>query len=194
MADKTDPAKESVVIKEDIFKKLVKKGEKAGFLSFAEVNNAISDDLKSSDQLEDVLVQFKEHGIELRDMEKPKKTKEKSRIKPTKKHIAKERSKKSSSMDEDTEKRDLTATRKERSDLEFGAVTDPVKMYLKEMGMVTLLSREGEIEIAKKIEMGERDMLRAMLDCPFSLDTIFTYGDKMERKWHPPQTCFKRCG
>lgn len=71
--------------------------------------------------------------------------------------------------------------------MEFGAVTDPVKMYLKEMGMVTLLSREGEIEIAKKIEQGERDVLRSMLDCPISLSTIFIYGDKMEKKSMRPK-------
>jgi RNA polymerase primary sigma factor len=71
--------------------------------------------------------------------------------------------------------------------MEFGAVTDPVKMYLKEMGMVTLLSREGEIEIAKKIERGERDILRAMLDCPIALSTIFVYGAKMEKKSMRPK-------
>jgi RNA polymerase primary sigma factor len=60
-------------------------------------------------------------------------------------------------------------------------------MYLKEMGMVTLLSREGEIEIAKKIEVGERDVLRAMLDCPISLNTIFLYGKKMERRSMRPK-------
>ena len=49
------------------------------------------------------------------------------------------------------------------------------------MGMVTLLSREGEIEIAKKIEQGERNILRAMLDSPIALATIFMYGEKMER-------------
>jgi len=87
--------------------------------------------------------------------------------------------------DQDIEKqshKDMFSSKRDRADIEFGAVTDPVKMYLKEMGMVTLLSREGEIEIAKKIERGERDVLRSMLDCPISLSTIFMYGDKMERK------------
>ncbi|WP_299981369.1 RNA polymerase sigma factor RpoD, partial [Desulfobacula sp.] len=83
--------------------------------------------------------------------------------------------------------KELVSSKKSRSDIEFGAVTDPVKMYLKEMGMVTLLSREGEIEIAKKIELGERDVLRAMLDCPISLSTIFIYGDKMEKKSMRPK-------
>jgi RNA polymerase primary sigma factor len=85
------------------------------------------------------------------------------------------------------DKKDPFASVRERADLEFGAVTDPVKMYLKEMGMVTLLSREGEIEIAKKIEVGERDVLRAMLDCPISLNTIFLYGKKMERRSMRPK-------
>ncbi|MCP4721332.1 MAG: RNA polymerase sigma factor RpoD, partial [Desulfobacteraceae bacterium] len=84
-------------------------------------------------------------------------------------------------------KKDVLSAKKDKPDLEFGAVTDPVKMYLKEMGMVTLLSREGEIEIAKKIENGERNILRAMLNCPISLTTIFMYGKKMEKKSMRPK-------
>ncbi len=190
MADKASPAEDMVVIEEDIFNKLLKKGEKTGVLSFAEVNNAISDDLKSSDQLEDIILKFKEKGIELKDMEKAGRAKAKStkpKAKPARKPTLKDKGGNMSHLDEDSDKNQSLVSRKDRTDLEFGAVTDPVKMYLKEMGMVTLLSREGEIEIAKKIEVGERDMLRAMLDCPFSLDTIFRYGDRMERKCIRPK-------
>ncbi|MBU0995568.1 MAG: RNA polymerase sigma factor RpoD [Proteobacteria bacterium] len=60
---------------------------------------------------------------------------------------------------------------------EFGSVTDPVKMYLREMGLVTLLSREGEIEIAKKIELGEQEILRAMLDTTITVDSIISLAN-----------------
>ncbi|WDP86128.1 MAG: RNA polymerase sigma factor RpoD [Desulfobacter sp.] len=186
MAGKDNKSGESVVISKNEMRKLIKKGEKNGVLSFAEINDAISDDLKSFDQIDDIVVQFKEMGIELVDEEGGKKSgKKKAAAKPKK--TAAKKKKTADSQKEDTEKKDLFAPKKDRADMEFGAVTDPVKMYLKEMGMVTLLSREGEIEIAKKIEVGERDVLRAMLDCPLALNTIFMYGQKMERKSMRPK-------
>ncbi len=221
MAGKTDKSGENVVISKKELQKLIKKGEKNGSLSFAEINDAISDDLKSLDQIEDIVMQIKELGIKLVDKEKEKikkaikKVAKKATVKKiatkaekkktaTKKTTKKETkaagkktaknkkaSKKEIKKDAEKEKKqkakNLFPPKKAGADVEFGAVTDPVKMYLKEMGMVTLLSREGEIEIAKKIERGERDVLRAMLDCPLSLSTIFIYGDKMEEKSMRPK-------
>ena len=226
MAGRTKKSGENVVISKKELQKLIKKGEKTGSLSFAELNDAISDDLKSLDQIEDVVIQFKELGIKLVDKEKEK-AKKKATVKKQatvkKKTVTKKKTntadkknklatktaktgtkktktatKKSKAVTkkakataaikkaktiaknkEEAEKRkakekeqvvkDLLAPKKNGSDIEFGTVTDPVKMYLKEMGMVTLLSREGEIEIAKKIEKGEHDILRAMLDTPIAL-------------------------
>lgn len=190
MAGTTKKSGEDVVISKKALIKLIKKGEKLGSLSFAEINDAISDDLKSLDQIEDIVLQFKELGIKLVDKEKEalKKTEKKTSVKKKTKAATKKKktaaAPKKSAADK---KKDLFAPKKDRADIEFGAVTDPVKMYLKEMGMVTLLSREGEIEIAKKIEQGERDILRSMLDCPLSLLTIFMYGDKMEKKSMRPK-------
>jgi RNA polymerase primary sigma factor len=207
MAGKTNTSGEDVVISKKELKKLIKKGEKNGSLSFAEINDAISDDLKSLDQIDDIVVQLKELGIRLVDKEKEKikKATKKNAAKGTTKSsinksakdkkIAKGKSKKVSGKEKDKKeekvkkpvKKDLFPVKKSSSDIEFGAVTDPVKMYLKEMGMVTLLSREGEIEIAKKIEKGEHDILRTMLDCPIALSTIFIYGAKMEKKSMRPK-------
>ncbi|MCK4767203.1 MAG: RNA polymerase sigma factor region1.1 domain-containing protein, partial [Desulfobacula sp.] len=72
MAGKTNKSGENVMISKKELQKLVKKGEKNGSLSFAEINDAMSDDLKSLDQIEDVVVQFKELGIKLVDKEKEK--------------------------------------------------------------------------------------------------------------------------
>ena len=60
-------------------------------------------------------------------------------------------------------------------------MTDPVKMYLREMGMVTLLSREGEVEIAKKIEEGEQDVLKALLETSLGVKYILDFGDLIEK-------------
>jgi len=200
MAGKTNTSGENVVINKKELKKLIKKGEKTGSLSFAEINDAISDDLKSLDQIEDIVMQIKELGIKLVDKEKEKTkkaTKKSTAKKPAKagnKKAAKNKTKKDTKKETETKKKEGKKTAKDlfppktaKSDVEFGAVTDPVKMYLKEMGMVTLLSREGEIEIAKKIELGERNILRAMLDSPIALFTIFMYGEKMERKSMRPK-------
>ena len=130
MAGKTDKSGENVMISEKELQKLIKKGEKKGSLTFAEINNAISDELESLDQIEDIVIQLKDLGIKLVDMEKKKKTDAKSAA--GKAAAAKEDGKKS--------KKDLFSAKKEKTDIEFGAVTDPVKMYLKEMGMVTLPS------------------------------------------------------
>ncbi len=214
MAGKTKSSGENVSISKQALKKLIEKGEKNGSLSFAEINDSISDDIQSLDEIEDIVMEIKSHGIKLVDLEKQKtkQPKKKAAAKPKstakakakktstrtskktaaaktgKKSTAKQSKEKSAGSDQkkgsDKEKqtRELFSAKKEKSDIEFGAVTDPVKMYLKEMGMVTLLSREGEIEIAKKIETGERDILRAMLDCPLTISTIFMYGEKMEKK------------
>ena len=63
---------------------------------------------------------------------------------------------------------------------DYGSVTDPVKMYLREMGLVTLLSREGEVEIAKKIEAGEQDVLKALLETTIGVDFILDLGRRIE--------------
>ena len=77
---------------------------------------------------------------------------------------------------------------------DFGSVTDPVKMYLREMGMVTLLSREGEVEIAKKIEEGEQNVLKALLETSLGVKYILEFGDLIEKGALRPKTCIAGCG
>ncbi len=193
MAEKTNQPGENVVISEIELQKLIEKGEKNGVLSFAEINDAISDDLSSFDQIDDLVVDLRERGIKLVDREKE--AVRKTVTKPKKPIARKPMVNKNKMDDMDSQsgedgkgdKKDPFSPKGAGSDLEFGAVTDPVKMYLKEMGMVTLLSREGEIQIAKKIEEGERDILKSMLNCPISLATIFMYGEKMEAKSMRPK-------
>ena len=66
-------------------------------------------------------------------------------------------------------------------DSEFGRTTDPVRMYMREMGSVELLTREGEIEIAKRIEDGLRHMIQAISACPTTMQEILDLADKVEK-------------
>ncbi len=214
------------LIEEKEFKKLIKKGKKNGTLSYAEINKVISDDLTSSEQVDDIVVHLESIGIKLLDKgkstkkklakakkdtkkikkaDKPKKisakdskskkskkdSKQKAKSKVEKEEKSKKKKKKTKTDKSKTDtmktkdaketKKDTKPKRGRRlrkpssSDADFGTVTDPVKMYLREMGMVTLLSREGEIKIAKKIESGERDILRVMLDTPLAVSVILVF-------------------
>src|SRR5207342_219184 len=66
-------------------------------------------------------------------------------------------------------------------DSEFGRTTDPVRMYMREMGSVELLTREGEIEIAKRIEDGLRHMIQAISACPTTIAEILSLADRIEK-------------
>ena len=193
MAAASVESSEKDTISREMLKQLIEKGKNEGCLSYAEINEAISNDIKSSDQIDNILSMFQKLGIELVDLEKEK---SKIRTSGAKKGegatASSENSGAQSSADTKTKKGAAAKGKQARkavfsaggpdADMEFGAVTDPVKMYLREMGMVTLLSREGEITIAKKIEVGEREVLKAMLASPLTVVKLLGIGDKMEEQ------------
>ncbi len=118
-------------------------GREKGYLMYEEVNDLLPEELNSSDEIDDILVLLGEQGIELVDSE--------DRI-PHK--------------DEAKEFRDDDATRDDggRADLPPGLekTNDPVRLYLREMGTVSLLTKDGEIRIARRIERGEQKVMRAL--------------------------------
>ena len=122
--------KETKSISEKAMKNLITHGKKQGFLSYGEINKSLPDDMLLPDQIDETLTMFSELGIDIIDENNEKLTKSKTVPTPA------------------------AAKKADSSMPDYGTVTDPVKMYLREMGMVTLLSREGEVEIAKKIEAG----------------------------------------
>ncbi|MBW2515825.1 MAG: RNA polymerase sigma factor RpoD [Deltaproteobacteria bacterium] len=136
-------------------KKLLAKGKKQGFLSYDEINELLPSELLSPEQIDETLIMFDENEIEVVD----EKTKKKLIGKQKKKH-----------------KKPIGHALRET---DFGTVTDPVKMYLREMGLVTLLSREGEVEIAKKIEAGEQEVLHALLETTTGVESIITLGEEI---------------
>ncbi|MEA3231604.1 MAG: RNA polymerase sigma factor RpoD [Thermodesulfobacteriota bacterium] len=83
------------------------------------------------------------------------------------------------------------AKAKAASTADYGRINDPVKLYLREMGMVTLLSREGEVEIAKEIEAGEREVLKALIDTQTGVECILDLSVKMEQGLARPRYILK---
>ena len=132
--------------------KLISKGKKLGFLTYDEINKALPDDTLSLEQIDETLIMLNDLDIEIIDEKKNKLTRSK-KIK-------------------------ISAT----PSPDFGSVTDPVKMYLREMGLVTLLSREGEVVIAKKIEAGEQEVLKALIDTNIVAECIIGLGNQIENR------------
>ena len=146
-------------IQSDEFKKLLSLGEEKGFLTYDDVNDMLPPDLNSSEQIDDIIMLFGEKNIDIIDMEQGEKLVVKKPV-------------------EDV----LPSKFPEALALVPGAgkTGDPVKMYLREMGLVSLLSREGEVEIAKKIEEGARETMWAIFSLTVSIDEVLSIGEKLE--------------
>ena len=166
MKNQTEKQNKATTSKKAI-KQLLAKGKKQGYLSYDEINELLPAELLSPEQIDETLIMFDENEIEVVD----EKTKNKLITKKKKK-----------------EKRPITG---EISDTDFGTVTDPVKMYLREMGLVTLLSREGEVEIAKKIEAGEQEVLHALLETKIGAESIILLSEEIENESIRPKNVFR---
>ena len=139
-------------------KALMEIGREKGFLTYDEISDALPQDIVETDRIDDVLNLFSEHDIKIIDSNK------KMEPKPT---VVEE----PKPEEEDKEDEDYETS--------YGKSTDPVRMYLRKMGAVALLTREGEVEIAKRIEDGERDVLLAVLGSPVAIREILDLGDKL---------------
>lgn len=139
-------------------KQLITRGKKQGYLTYKELNDSLPDGEVSSDQIDEMMMVFNELDIEIIDGKKVGVLEHKAQ-----KRVLQQTPASASDSDKDT----------------FGRVTDPVKMYLREMGLVSLLSREGEVEIAKQIEAGEQQVLIALVECPIGVRAIVNLGEKL---------------
>jgi RNA polymerase primary sigma factor len=146
-------------IQSDEFKKLLSLGEEKGFLTYDDVNDMLPPDVNSSDQIDDIIMLFGEKNIDIIDTEQGEKLVVKKPV-------------------EDV----LPSKFSEALTLVpgVGKTGDPVKMYLREMGLVSLLSREGEVEIAKKIEEGARETMWAIFSLTVSIAEVLNIGEKLE--------------
>ena len=137
-------------------KELISKGKEQGYLTYAEVNDHLPAEIVDPDQVEEIIAMIVDMGISV------------SEVPPDDDEIS--ISDKTSNTDEDAA--DEAAAVLATVDGEFGRTTDPVRMYMREMGTVELLTREGEIKIAKRIEDGLRQVLRALGTYPETINVL----------------------
>jgi len=161
--------KEDAETRRTRLKTLIKLGKDRGFLTYAEINDHLPDDLVDAEQIEAIISTFGDMGIQVYDQAPDQEqlliTAESAQVAPT---------------DEDVEEQAEAAL--STVDSEFGRTTDPVRMYMREMGSVELLTREGEIEIAKRIEEGLRHMVQAISACPTTVREILDLAEKVEKE------------
>lgn len=146
----------------ELLRTLVSKGLKQGFVTFNDINDVFSDYVLSSDNIDETISMLQDSGInvlEQSDEDEANSIIEENRIKDE--------------MDED----DVSDTSIKSWD--FGQTDDPIRMYLCEMSSVELLSREGEIEIAKKIKSEKVNMLRSLVESPIVLRTFMSWRDDL---------------
>ncbi|OJZ19430.1 MAG: RNA polymerase sigma factor RpoD, partial [Thiobacillus sp. 65-29] len=147
-------------------KNLIILGKERGFLTYAEINDHLPDEVLDADQIEGVISMINDMGIQVYDEAPDAETLLMQEAAPA---VA----------DEDVvaeAEQALTTV-----DSEFGRTTDPVRMYMREMGSVDLLTREGEIEIAKRIEEGLRHMVQAISSCPLTIQQILDMAAQVEK-------------
>src|SRR5438552_15309859 len=148
-------------------KNLIVLGKERSYLTYAEINDHLPDDILDAEQIEGIISMINDMGIQVYDEAPDAETLLMSEAAPT-----------AAADDVDEEAAEAAAT---TLDSEFGRTTDPVRMYMREMGSVELLTREGEIEIAKRIEEGLKYMIMAISACPMTVAQILDLAAKIER-------------
>ena len=151
--DKNKPTDAPIIDNKDLSKKsLIKKGKLRGYVTHDELNAAFSEEEMNSEQIDEFMGSLNEMNITVVDVFDEAET--------------------NLSNDEGTKKANLTENENNSSD-------DPVRMYLKEMGSVELLSREGEIAIAKRIEAGREMMVGGVCEIPIIIQTLLKFKSEI---------------
>ena len=145
-------------------KKLIARGKEKGFLTYAEVNDHLPDDIVDPEQIEDIISMINDMGIEVHEF-----------VPDTETLLLNENP---VSADDDVVAEEAAAALA-AVDSEFGRTTDPVRMYMREMGTVELLTREGEIQIAKRIEEGMTQVLTALASYPLTSAALLRTYDSI---------------
>ncbi len=144
----------------DYVNQLIDKGKEKGFLTYEEVNSILPSEIVSPEQIDNLMIMFVEMGIEIIDgvqkaiISKPKLQKTLEEIE--------------------------TETEEEIEQVNFKKFNDPVMIYMREMGSFSLLNREEEIEIAKRIEEGEKEVAAVVLNAPLVVRELISTGEKLK--------------
>ncbi|MEQ8658558.1 MAG: RNA polymerase sigma factor RpoD [Hyphomicrobiales bacterium] len=143
-------------------KKMIKAAKKRGFVTYDELNAVLPSDQVASEQIEDTMAMLNDMGINVVEAEEAEETAEST----------------STAVAETTSKAVATTAKREPTD----RTDDPVRMYLREMGTVELLSREGEIAIAKRIEAGREAMIAGLCESPLTFQAIIIWRDELNEE------------
>ena len=147
-------------------KSLIARGREQGYLTYAEISDHLPEALVDADQIEDIIGMIQEMGISV------------SEVAPDGDDLGLADESRAASDEDATE--EAVAVLASQVDAEFGRTTDPVRMYMREMGTVDLLNRQGEIEIAKRIEEGLIDVTRALAFYPPTIETLLEHYARIE--------------
>jgi RNA polymerase primary sigma factor len=146
-------------------KQLIAKGKEQGYLTYTEVNDHLPPSIVETDQIEDIVRMINDMGIMVQET-----------APDVVDHTL------SDSAVSDDEAAEAAAAALATVDSEFGRTTDPVRMYMREMGTVELLTREGELQIAKRIEDGLNQVLNALSVYPRSIEKLIEIFDRVDRE------------
>ena len=139
-------------------KKMVAKGKERGYVTYDELNAALPPEDASSEQIEDTMAMLSEMGINV---------------------VENEEQEEAASNDDEAEEKKESSAAGNVDENDLGRTDDPVRMYLREMGSVELLSREGEIAIAKRIEAGRDMMIGGICESPLTIQAIVRWHDAL---------------
>ena len=160
LAQATQAKKEKKV---DDVKNLIDLGKEKGFLTYEEVNDVLPPDVTSPEVIDDIMVLFSDMDIEILDSESAEK------------RAAKKKSESVSPVKEGSE------TISSFDDSTYGKTDDPMRMYLREMGQIPLLSREGEITIAKRIEEGQLEVCQATVSTQVAINAVLELAEQLKK-------------
>eukprot|EP01114_Cavostelium_apophysatum_P015105 TRINITY_DN4051_c0_g1_i1.p1 TRINITY_DN4051_c0_g1~~TRINITY_DN4051_c0_g1_i1.p1 ORF type:complete len:889 (-),score=308.17 TRINITY_DN4051_c0_g1_i1:1549-4215(-) len=146
-------------------KNLINMGKERGYLTHAQINDQLPENIVDPEAIEGIIATFNDMGIAIYERAPEAEMMLLSDNVPT------------ATSDDEVEA--AAATALSTVDSDFGRTTDPVRMYMREMGAVSLLTREGEIEIAKRIEEGLKDMVQAISACPTTISEIIALSHKI---------------
>ncbi|MET3131499.1 RNA polymerase primary sigma factor [Oxalobacteraceae bacterium GrIS 1.11] len=148
-------------------KGLINMGKERGFLTYAEINDQLPENIIDPEAIEGIIATFNDMGIAVYERA------------PDAESLLLTDNVATVTSDDEVEA--AAATALSTVDSDFGRTTDPVRMYMREMGAVALLTREGEIEIAKRIEGGLKDMIQAISACPTTIAEIVALSQKIAK-------------
>jgi RNA polymerase primary sigma factor len=150
-------------------KKMIARGRERGFVTYDEINAVLPPDQVSSEQIEDTLALLSEQGINVVENEEGDE--------PEKPAAAKGKDGDGEAEEEEEEEEESSGGNIDADSI--GRTDDPVRMYLREMGSIELLSREGEIAIAKRIEAGRDKMIGALCESPLTMRAVVHWRDSL---------------